>query len=126
MGVVDEHGEALTLLDGLHATGYSHSALERLHQRVQVGPEGVRRGERGERVGHVEAAGERERKRAWTDGRVHFEPRAGELDVYVACAEIGVGVDGEGDDVLELGGESLPVAVVEVYDRRRGLGQWVS
>ena len=114
VGVVDEHREVLTLLDGLEAPRHPHAARERGEERVEVAAERVHRGERAERVGDVEAPGQRQRQPALTLRGPQTQAAAVEADAHVERAVVGVAVDREGDRVGELGGEPPAVGVVDV------------
>ena len=84
VGVVDEHGEVLALVDRLEAARDAHAALERRDERVELDAERVRGGERAERVGDVEAARQRQRELALARGRAQREAAAVE-----AAAQLG-------------------------------------
>ena len=59
VGVVDQHREALPLIDGLEPPRDLPGALDRRHRRVERDPERACGGERREHVGDVEAPAQR-------------------------------------------------------------------
>src|SRR4051812_2846601 len=122
VGVVDEHGERLALVDRLEAARNAHGMRQRLGDRRVVDPERADGGDGAEDVQDVETP----RQRRVQLEAVDREARAARVALDVAGADLRVHrVDPDADRVRKVVGEAHPVRVVDVGhgDLRAGLEQ---
>ena len=95
VGVVHDGEEVLAGFDLLEPTGHSPGLAHRGGHRARVEPGLAERGDRAERVGHVEVPGEgHPRPERLARRGAHGERGAGGLEVHVVGTPVGVGAGG--------------------------------
>src|SRR3954449_11614026 len=119
VGVVDEHGERLALVDRLEAAGDAHGVREPVGDRRVIDAQGADGGDGAEDVEDVEAAGQQQAQLE----AVYPEPRAARVALDAPGADLRVQrVDPDADRVREVVRQAHAVCVVHVDHRDLGPG----